>query len=90
VTSAGEPPVGHVGRVLSGPRQGFYVEVDDDTKRPQGTGGFYVLWWTDAEGYDNWVESWGGVVALLSDVQVEWLDAEKSSSVPGRQRHNDM
>jgi hypothetical protein len=88
--SPSKPPVGVVGRVLAGRNQGFYVEVDDDTRRAKGSGGYYILWWTGAESYDDWVESWQGVVNILSKVTIEWMDAEQSKAIPGRHRHDTM
>ena len=50
-----EVPIGLVGRVLSGDHEGFYIEVDDDTMRAGGTGGYYVLVWNldSGTGYDD-------------------------------------
>jgi hypothetical protein len=86
-----ELPVGRVGRVLNGPHEGFWIEIDDDTKRPRGTGGFYILWWrSPSEGYDDWVGSWDDVVAFLSDTRVDWLDEAQSQQIPGRHRHDEL
>ena len=65
------------------------MEIDDDTQRLRGTGGYYVLWWRDAaEGYDDWLETWDGVRDLLADVEIEWLTADESRDIPGRHQHD--
>ena len=82
-----EPPVGLVGRLLSGRETGFYVEVDDDTTRPGGSGGYYILTWIPGKSYDSWHASWDDVVFYFSNVEVEWLSVEESSRIAGRHRH---
>jgi hypothetical protein len=79
-------PVGIVGRVGGGRYDGFFIEVDDDTQRPGGTGGFY-LYWSGSEGYDNWVESEGEVLAFLDTLDIDWMSPEGSTAIPGRHRH---
>jgi hypothetical protein len=81
-------PIGLVGRVIDGPNAGLYIEVDDDTQRPGGTGGFYVLLWDTSVGYDEWYESSDGVVLALRDRRVEWLSEAESAAVPGRHGHD--
>jgi hypothetical protein len=82
-----DPPVGLVGRLLSGPEAGFFIEVDDDTTRPGGSGGYYILTWTPANSYDIWLETWDDVVISFEDMEVEWLSPEESSRIAGRHRH---
>jgi hypothetical protein len=82
-----EPPVGLVGRLLSGRETGFYVEIDDDTTRPGGSGGYYIFTWTPSASYDIWLETWDDVVSSFADWQVEWLSVDESSRIAGRHRH---
>jgi hypothetical protein len=42
-------PIGVLGRVMSGASSGLYIEVDDDTERPKGTGGYHVLLWNASQ-----------------------------------------
>ena len=87
-----ETRVDVVGRVVSGEHEGFFVEVDDDTERPKGTGGWYVLRWNDEVGYDDWFETKADVIGAFSEGhygQVEWMSAEQSVSIPGRHRHGE-
>jgi hypothetical protein len=83
-------PVGVVGRIVSGTNEGLFVEVDDDTQRPNGTGGFYVLLWSDTEGYDEWYEKATDLPLVFEHRQVEWLTPQESASIPGRHRHDEM
>jgi hypothetical protein len=85
-------PVGLVGRVVAGPEAGFYIEVDDDTRstrRPKGTGGFYILTWNGSVGYDEWYETAEDAASGLSARTVEWLSEAESAAIPGRHRHDE-
>ena len=87
-----EMRVGVVGRVVGGEHGGFVIEVDDDSERPRGTGGWYVLLWNDETGYDDWFETKAHVVGAFNEGhygQVEWMSAEQSASIPGRHRHGE-
>jgi hypothetical protein len=83
-------PIGIVGRVTAGPNAGLYIEIDDDTKRPRGSGGYYILLWNDAVGYDEWYESAGDVMSVLPKRRIEWLSEVESASIPGRHRHDEL
>jgi hypothetical protein len=87
--TSGPYPIGVVGRVRGGRYDGFFVEIDDDTTRPNATGGWYVLWWNGVEGYDNWLESDEALPELLGDIDIEWLSPEESAAIPGRHRHDE-
>jgi hypothetical protein len=83
-------PIGLVGRLVTGRDAGFYVEVDDDSERKGGTGGFYVLTWTAEVGYDDWYESADDLASAFSSYgPVEWLSEQESATVPGRHRHGE-
>ncbi len=82
-----DPPVGLVGRLLGGPEAGCFIEVDDDSTRPGGSGGYYIFTWTPSASYDIWLETWEDVVISFEDMEVEWLSAEESSQIAGRHRH---
>ena len=73
------------------PRRGrfdrFYVELDDDSERPGGTGGYYILYWNGNEGYDDRVPSSEEIPTMIKGLDIEWLSAEESSLIPGRHRH---
>ena len=79
--------VGVVGRATIGPDAGRYVEVDDDSTRQGGTGGYYVLVWDSAVAFDEWYETEDGVREALAERGVSWLTQEESSVIPGRHRH---
>jgi hypothetical protein len=79
--------IGLVGRVGAGPHTGLFVEVDDDTRRPRGTGGFYILFWDESVGYDQWYESAEDVASVLPKLNVAWLSEAESATIPGRHRH---
>lgn len=80
-------PVGVVGRVSSGPNSGLYIEVDDDTVRPKGTGGYYVVLWDASEGYDEWYETADALRASFDYRTVDWFTPEQSAAIPGRHSH---
>ncbi|MCU1389822.1 MAG: hypothetical protein JWL72_3160 [Ilumatobacteraceae bacterium] len=87
-----EMRVGVVGRVVSGDHEGFFIEVDDDSERPKGTGGFYVLRWNDKHGFDDWFETKADVVDAFSEGHyglVEWMSEEQSVAIRGRHRHGE-
>ncbi len=87
-----EMRVGVVGRVVSGKRNGFFIEVDDDSERPHGSGGWYVLVWGGETAYDDWFESKGHVIEAFTEGeygQVEWLSPEQSAKISGRHRHGE-
>jgi hypothetical protein len=90
VSNASETPVGVVGRVLTGEHAGFFIEVDDDTQRVGGSGGWYVLRWNAEVGYDDWLPTKDDVIAAFAEGafgEVEWLSAEQSALIHGRHRH---
>jgi hypothetical protein len=74
---------------VSGPNAGRFVEVDDDTQRPKGTGGYYVFLWSDAEGYDEWYENADLLPGAFAHREVEWFTSEESAAIPGRHRHGE-
>ena len=80
-------PFGVVGRITGGRYDGFYIEVDDDTRRPSGTGGYYILYWNGSQGYDNWTDKAENIPAFLEGLDIEWLSPEESDGVPGSHSH---
>ncbi|HEY3832669.1 MAG TPA: hypothetical protein VGO03_10280 [Acidimicrobiia bacterium] len=81
-------PTGLIGRIVEGEHRGFYVEVDDDTERSRGTGGYYVLLWDQNVGYDEWYESADAMRAAIEERwRVDWLSEDESAAVLGRHRH---
>lgn len=82
-------PVGVVGRIVAGENAGFFIEVDDDTRRPGGSGGWYVLVWNEEVGYDEWYETADDLPGALEGRRIEWMTSEESALVPGRHRHDE-
>jgi len=66
---------------------GFYVEVDDDARRAGGTGGYYVLYWRDGEGHDEWYQDADAFPGVLEDQDIDWLSEAESDQVPGAHPH---
>jgi hypothetical protein len=73
-------PIGVVGRFTSGPESGLYIEVDDDTERPRGSGGYYVLLWDGSESADEWYATADDLPHAFEGRRVEWLSAEEARS----------
>jgi hypothetical protein len=73
-----------VGREITGRQAGYYVEVLDDTERPQGTGGYYVAIWNEIEGFDEWYLTADDLVRRFDTHPVEWLSEQDSETLTGR------
>ena len=79
-------PIGLVGRITAGQDSGLYIEVDDDTERPRGSGGYYLLLWDASKSADEWYATAEDLRYAFEGRPVEWFSAEDSAVIPGRHR----
>jgi hypothetical protein len=81
-------PVGRVGRIVEGRREGFFIAVDDDNQRPDGRGGWYVRYWNGDRADHDWFLNERDVSAAFAAIKVEWCSDEESTTIWGRHGHD--
>ena len=81
-------PVGLVGRIVEGRREGFFIEVYDDNQRPGGRGGWYVRYWNGDAADHDWFLNDRDIPATFADIRVEWFREKESTAIPRRHGHD--